>query len=113
MELDQLKENASLQDLQTAKDCAPTKHGFVRLYAVDLASSWHKSSSINWHHIKPKYLPPYSPDFNPIEFFWLCLKKDFLTSWFAKKADALLDRTVAALRSFIGNPAAITSITNH
>ena len=102
MELDRLKANVSLQEVQTAKDCAPTKRGFVRPYAVELVltgqsskqivlvldnASWHKSASINWHHIKPKYLPPYSPDFNPIEIVWLCLKRDFFTSWFAKTAD--------------------------
>ena len=21
----------------------------------------------SWHHIRPLYLPPYSPDYNPIE----------------------------------------------
>ena len=37
MELFELQENASLQQLQAAKDCAPTREGFVRLYAVELA----------------------------------------------------------------------------
>jgi len=27
--------------------------------------------SMNWHHFEPMYLPPYSPDFNPIERLWL------------------------------------------
>ena len=30
-------------------------------------ASWHKSKALNWHHIRVKFLPPYSPDFNPIE----------------------------------------------
>ena len=90
-----------------------TKQSAKTIVLVLDNASWHKSPSINWHHIKPKYLPPYSPDFNPIEILWLCLKRDFFTSWFAKTADALLDRTVVALRSFIADPAAITSITNH
>ncbi|NJM36417.1 MAG: hypothetical protein HC845_00255 [Akkermansiaceae bacterium] len=27
-----------------------------------------------WHHIEPVYLPPYSPNFNPIERIWQHLK---------------------------------------
>ncbi|MEY3895325.1 MAG: superfamily endonuclease [Verrucomicrobiota bacterium] len=30
-------------------------------------AGWHKSARLDWHHIKPVYLSPYSPDFNPIE----------------------------------------------
>ena len=36
MELDRLRETVSLQELQTAKECAPTRRGFVRFYAVEL-----------------------------------------------------------------------------
>ena len=34
-------------------------------------ASWHKKKSLQWHHFEPFYLPPYSPDFNPIERLWL------------------------------------------
>ena len=37
-------------------------------------SSWHKTAVLDWHHIKAAYLPPYSPDFNPIERLWQYLK---------------------------------------
>jgi len=30
-------------------------------------ATWHKAGKLNWHHLQVKYLPPYSPDFNPIE----------------------------------------------
>ena len=30
-------------------------------------ASWHKSAQLHWHHFEPAYLPPYSPDLNPIE----------------------------------------------
>ena len=30
-------------------------------------ASWHKATALKWHHLKAVYLPPYSPDFNPIE----------------------------------------------
>jgi transposase len=37
-------------------------------------ASWHKRKSLNWHLFEPLYLPPYSPDFNPIERIWLIMK---------------------------------------
>ena len=30
-------------------------------------ASWHKTKRMPWEHIEVKYLPPYSPDYNPIE----------------------------------------------
>jgi len=38
---------------------------------------WHKTKSLNWHHIIPEYSPTYSPDFNPIERLWLRMKEIF------------------------------------
>ncbi|MCC6881209.1 MAG: transposase, partial [Verrucomicrobiales bacterium] len=37
-------------------------------------ASWHHSKALDWHHIKPLHLPPYSPDFNPIERLWQHLR---------------------------------------
>ena len=34
-------------------------------------ASWHKSKSLDWGRFEPLYLPPYSPDLNPIERLWL------------------------------------------
>lgn len=30
-------------------------------------ASWHKHASLDWGRFKPVYLPPCSPDLNPIE----------------------------------------------
>ena len=38
----------------------------TRLVLVLDNASWYKVKSLNWHHIEPMYLPPYSPDLNPI-----------------------------------------------
>jgi transposase len=90
-----------------------TKHSQKEVLLVLDNASWHKSSGLNWHHIRPKYLPAYSPDFNPIEILWLCLKRDFFTAWFAKSPEQLMERILLALRSFIDNRNAVTSITDH
>ena len=72
-------------------------------------ASWHKAKSLHWHHFEPVYLPPYSPDFNPIERFWLRLKADFFTDFFAKKGTELEERIVQALRSFFDQPEKVAS----
>ncbi|MDB6122078.1 MAG: hypothetical protein JWQ71_1071 [Pedosphaera sp.] len=44
----------------------PKVEGKRQFLIMDNAS-WHKAARLNWYHFEPVYLPPYSPDFNPIE----------------------------------------------
>ena len=67
-------------------------------------ASWHKVKRLNWHHFTPKYLPPYSPDLNPIERLWLRLKAEFLADLIAKDTEALITRLIKALRHFLNSP---------
>ena len=39
---------------------------------------WRKVKSLTWGRIEPLHLPPYSPDFNPIEILWRVLKENFV-----------------------------------
>ena len=73
-------------------------------------ATWHKVKKLEWHNIEPKYLPPYSPDLNPIERLWLVMKARFFTDWITKKPDELDDRVAAALLSFINDTSQIKSI---
>ena len=75
-------------------------------------ASWHHAASLKWHHITPKFLPPYSPDLNPIEVLWLCFKQRTFTGWYAKSFDQLLDRTVHGLRNLFLDPDSVASITS-
>jgi transposase len=86
----------------------PPERGKRLILVLDNAS-WHKVKSLNWHHIEPMYLPPYSPDFNPIERFWLRLKDDFFRGFFARKAEVLEERIVTGLRSFFEHPGIVVS----
>lgn len=70
-------------------------------------ASWHKSSKINWHNITPIFLPPYSPDFNPIERLWLRFKKEFFTDFVAKTPKDLYNRICKAIRFYIDTPTLI------
>jgi transposase len=65
---------------------------------------------LHWHHFEPTYLPPYSPDFNPIERLWLRLKADWFWDFIAHSTQELSDRLCLALKSFINDTAKTASI---
>ena len=60
-------------------------------------ASWHKCKSLRWGAFEPIYLPPYSPDLNPIERLWLLIKAEWFTSFIAKNREALWDHLDKAL----------------
>lgn len=61
-------------------------------------ASWHKSKSIEWGRFEPVFLPPYSPDLNPIERLWLLIKAEWFTDFVAKDRETLMRRLDEALR---------------
>jgi transposase len=87
----------------------PKKEGIRQLLILDNAS-WHKSTRLNWHHFEPKFLPGYSPDFNPIERLWLRLKADWFWDFIAHTPEKLTERLCTALKSFIDQPSKTASI---
>lgn len=87
----------------------PKKPGQRQRLIMDNAS-WHKSAQLNWHHFEPAYLPPYSPDFNPIERLWLRLKADWFWDYIAHSTQELSDRLCLALNSFISDTSKTASI---
>jgi transposase len=66
---------------------------------------WHKCKSNPWGAFEPGYLPPYSPDLNPIERLWLILKAEGFSSFIAKDRQALIDRLDPALNWLIDHQA--------
>jgi transposase len=60
-------------------------------------ASWHKSKSLNWGRFEPIYLPPYSPDLNPIERLWLLLKAEWFSDYVSKTRERLMARLDQAL----------------
>jgi len=79
-----------------------------RILILDNAS-WHKTKRLNWHHFKPMYLPPYSPDLNPIERLWLRMKCDCFSDFVAKSLDDLIDRLCKALNAYMSDPETVAS----
>ena len=60
-------------------------------------ASWHKAKSLDWGRFEPVFLPPYSPDLNPIERLWLLIKAEWFSDFIARDYDQLVDRTDKAL----------------
>jgi transposase len=81
----------------------PKKEGVRQVFILDNAS-WHKATRLCWHHFEPKFLPGYSPDFNPIERLWLRVKADWFWDYFARTSEELTERLCTALKSFIDQP---------
>lgn len=75
-------------------------------------ASWHKSKSLNWHHLKVKFLPAYSPDFNPIERLWQYLKGHHLAGYLTKDGKELADKLESSIRDLLHQPELLKSVCN-
>ena len=67
-------------------------------------ATWHRRKSTNWFSWRPKYLPPYSPDLNPIERIWLTMKARWFNNHVCKNEEQLLERLDQAILEIIDNP---------
>ena len=85
-----------------------TKHR--RIILVLDNASWHKVKVLNWHNIQPMYLPPYSPDLNPIERLWREMKSRFFNHWYSKEREVLVNRISEALLHFMRTPNEVKSL---
>jgi transposase len=74
-------------------------------------ASWHKRKSTNWHGWQPMYLPPYSPDLNPIERIWLTMKARWFNNHVCKNEEKLIERLDQAILDVIDNPETIKQTT--
>ena len=75
-------------------------------------ASWHKAKALNWHHIIPVFLPPYSPDFNPIERLWQYIKSQYMAGFVTNDRDELSDRIFDSIRELLKEPHTIQSVCN-
>jgi transposase len=60
-------------------------------------ASWHKCKSNRWGKFEPLFLPPYSPDLNPIERLWLLIKAEWFCDFVARQREQLIARLDDAL----------------
>lgn len=95
--------------LDTMAQEAPASPGRKVMLVLDNAS-WHKTKSLQWRHIEPVYLPPYSPDFNPIERLWQHLKGHYLAGYITKDGNELNDKLFNSIRALLDRPETIRSV---
>lgn len=59
-------------------------------------AGWHKSKQLSIpRNIQIVYLPPYSPELNPVERFWRFLKKEVLHNFVYESLDDLINKLLA------------------
>ena len=68
-------------------------------------AGWHKAKCLDFGAFEPVYLPPYSPDFNPIERLWLLIKAEWFSDFVAKDRETLMARLDLALNWVVGRAA--------
>ena len=84
------------------------------IYLILDNASWHKAKSLNWHHLTPKFLPPYSPDFNHIERLWQRIKSHYMAGFITNQADQLIQKLIDSIRDLLDQPEVIQSVcANH
>jgi len=97
------------QFLDTMAAEVPRRKGKTVYLVLDNAS-WHKVTSLNWHHITPLYLPPYSPDLNPIERLWQHLKSHYLAGFITNEHEALDAKVEESIRTLLEKPETLRSV---
>jgi len=95
--------------LDTMADEIPAEQG-KQIHLVLDNAGWHKTASLHWHHIKPVYLSPYSPDFNPIERLWQHLKGQPMAGYLTNDGEALTEKLLESLQSLLDKPDFLRSV---
>lgn len=98
--------------LDTLAQEVPEPEGRTVYLVLDNAS-WHKSARLDWHHIKPVFLPPYSPDFNPIERLWQHLKGQYLAGFITNDGHQLEEKILTSLRDLLDKPKTVQSVCSY
>lgn len=84
-------------------------HGRKVWLVLDNAS-WHHAKSLQRHHIRTLFLPPYSPDLNPSERLWQHLKGHCLAGFITKYSVELADKLEESIRDLLQQPARLQSV---
>jgi transposase len=72
-------------------------------------ASFHKVKHLKWGRVEPWFLPPYSPELNPIEEVWLMIKTNDFHHWMAGSQLQLEDKVAETLRDHMMKPKRIQS----
>jgi transposase len=101
-------ETMSLFLSHTAKEFA----GDFCILFLDCAG-WHIARDLHVPcSMKLAFLPPYSPELNPVEHIWDHLRENYFKNRAFDSLDMVENTLVEALRSLDGQPDVVRSLTN-
>lgn len=87
----------------------PAEEGKRVCLVLDNAS-WHRTQRLEWHHIQKVFLPPYSPDMNPIERLWQYLKSHGMAGYFTGDGEELSDQLCQCIQELLNHPQLLQSV---
>ena len=94
-----------------AEETKEQKEKKIRVILVLDNASWHKGKKLNWHDIEPMYLPPYSPDLNPMERIGQYLKSHGMAGYITKSGKELCDKLCEEVKKLLDDTETIKSIS--
>lgn len=89
-----------------------TLPGRIAIIIMDGAGWHHANALLIPDNIRFLFLPPYSPELNPVEQIWQYLKDKFLANRVFDSLEDITDACCEAWNAFANNPALITSLTS-
>lgn len=104
--MDSLAMNAHLRILSEEHPCT------CNIVVLD-GAGWHRSKELEIpDNIKLIFLPPYSPQLNPVEQIWQFLKSHFTRGAYFELLDQIQQRVIDGVCSLHQNPHLVKSIAN-
>ena len=98
--------------MQLFVDELARRHPNERIVLVIDGAGWHHEAAVQWPpNVRPLFLPPYSPELNPVEHLWDELREKYFHNRFFDSLEAVEDHLEHALRSLERDPQRVRSIT--
>jgi transposase len=89
-----------------------TKPGHFAIVVMDQAP-WHKSQNDeDLRNVAPIFLPPYSPELNPMEQVWKWIKDHFLSNRIFENYEDIEESSCNAWNGFVSQPDLFQTICN-
>ena len=98
--------------MQVFLDEIAARHPGERIVMVLDGAGWHKNEQLpRPANIALLFLPPYSPELNPVEHLWDDLREKYFHNRVFASLDAVIDQLAEALLAYESGPASVRSIT--
>ena len=98
--------------MQLFLDEVSARHPNDRIVMILDGAGWHKNKQLPPPpNMRLLFLPPYSPELNPVEHLWDDLREKFFHNRVFDSIDTLEDQLVSALLAYERDPQRVRSIT--